>query len=170
MKTPLLALALLIFAGTASAAPAPAKPTGPDYTPLHLYNGQWKVTPVDPTGESRSVVLGYSCNQAGIFYVCQQTVAGVVGGMMVFVPAGAPGAWKTQFVAPNGAGGAQPGDLTIEDEIWTFSTREDDDTGAVFTRVTNRFSGPDKIHFEKAQSTDGINWTVQLSGHEVRMH
>jgi hypothetical protein len=168
MKIALLAALALLSSGFV--APASAQPAAPDYTPLRLYDGQWRVTPKDPSGQSSPVVLTDTCNQAGAFYVCQQKVGQAVGGLIVFSPAGEAGKWKTQFVAPSGASGSQPGDLSIEDQIWTFTTREETSGGgALYTRVINRFNGPDLIHFEKAQSTDGSTWTTQMEGDEVRI-
>jgi hypothetical protein len=168
MKLALAAALALLSAG--AVAPAQAQPAAPDYTPLRLYNGQWRVTPKDASGQSKPVVLTDTCNQAGVFYVCQQTVGQTVGGLIVFAPAGAAGKWKTQFIALNGASGTQPGDLDIEDQLWTFTSREETSGGgALYTRVINRFSGSDQIHFEKSTSPDGSTWTIQLEGDEVRI-
>ncbi len=61
------------------------------------------------------------------------------------------------------------GDLEIDGEHWTYSSKDVENGKTIFYRTTNLFHGPDRIHFELAQSTDGKQWTVTSKGDEVRI-
>jgi hypothetical protein len=157
-----LALAAAL-AAAATALPALAG-EAPDYAPLTLYQGSWILA----ADGGKPVRIDNACGRIGALYGCQQTVDGKLGAWVLFVPAGASGKWKTQNVRPDGGSPGRPGDLTIDGELWTYMGDEVENGVKTWTRVTNRFSGPDRIHFEIARSTDGKTWTVARAGDETR--
>jgi hypothetical protein len=158
-----LALAALF---AALAAPAFAGEEAADYGPLQLYQGSWIVT---PAGGGKVARLENACGRIGAMFGCEQTVDGKSGGWVLFLPAGAPGKWKTQHVGPDGRAGGQAGDLTIEGGVWTFMGVEASGGGQTWWRTINRFDGPDRIHFEAAHSSDGKTWTADAAGETARV-
>ena len=60
------------------------------------------------------------------------------------------------------------GELRIDGDHWTYSSKTEQDGKTVYHRTTNVFSGKNRIHFEQAESTDGQSWSVTGSGEEVR--
>ena len=106
----------LILAAFLAQAPAPPDP----YTPLRLYDGPWSVTMHDPaSGKSNTDALVNVCQLMKPYFVCQQTVNGKVGALVVFGPAETPGHYYTQNVLPAGWATGR-GDLTIEGTHWTY--------------------------------------------------
>jgi hypothetical protein len=158
-----LALAAALSAA-ALASPALAG-EAPDYAPLMLYQGGWVTTPPDG---GKTVRLDNACGRIGALYGCEQTVDGKPGGWILFVPAAERGRWKTQHITPDGGSSDKPGDLAIDGELWTYMGDHEENGVKIWTRVINRFSGPDHIHFEIARSTDGSTWTVLRAGDEAR--
>lgn len=157
-----LALAALF---AAFASPALAGEAA-DYAPLQLYQGSWVVT---LQGGGKTVRLENACGRIGTIYGCQQTVDGKAGGWVLFLPTDTAGKWKTQHIGLDGRSGERTGDLTIAGDLWTYMDVEPASGGQTWTRVTNRFDGPDKTHFEIAASTDGKAWTVTAAGDDVRV-
>lgn len=137
----------------------------PDYAPLMLYQGAWVMTPADG---SKTVRIDNACGRIGALYGCEQTVDGKPGGWVFFLPAGVRGKWETQHVTPDGGSPDRPGDLSIDGELWTYMGDDVENGVKTWTRVINRFSGSDHIHFEIARSTDGKTWTVVRAGDETR--
>jgi len=145
---------------------AAAAPKATDvYAPLWLYNGSWKVTHKDQTAEK----LTNQCALVGRFFTCEQTVNGVAGNLLIFVPVpNKPGHYYTQNVTPEGRGTSR-GDLEIQGDHWVYTSTWDQGGSTVYYRTTNVFTGKVKIQFEQAESTDNKNWTVKNSGEEVRV-
>jgi len=105
---------LLLFATTALFATDP-------YTPLWLYSGSWQVTHKDQPPEQ----LTNKCALVGRFFTCEQTVNGVPGNLLIFIPiADKPGHYYTQNVRPEGRASAR-GDLEIDGDRWVFRTTWD---------------------------------------------
>ena len=165
MFRPVLAALLpLLAAGAAMGAEAP------DYSPLQLYEGAWKVVMPTPVGPPLTVGMVNSCGRVGVNFACQQALAGVPGAMTIFLPTALRGRWRTQTVSGDGlVDGALPGELTIEGPVWTFLSQEKTATGVSWTRNINRFAGADRIHFEVAKSSDGKTWILDVSGDQVRV-
>ena len=159
----LSALAPTLAAGAASAGEAP------DYAPLKLYDGAWKARFADSKGAPQVVTIANSCARVGVNFACQQSVDGAPGGTTLFLPGATRGQWRTRRVSPTGETGGEAGALTIEGPVWTFLDQEKTAAGVAWTRNINRFSGPDRIHFEIAASSDGKTWTPGLAGDEVRV-
>src|SRR5579883_1760776 len=78
------------------------------------------------------------------------------------------GHYYTQAVTMEGLATGR-GDLLIEGDRWTYSSKSKQDGKDVFHRTTNRFSGTNRIHFEQAESPDGEHWVVKMSGDEQRV-
>ena len=135
------------------------------YAPLRLYEGVWQVTQTVPAGK-RPDRLVNDCAQPGRYFACQQTVNGKPGPLVVFIPDGAPGHYRTQIVLPDGAALGPPGTLVITGDRWVYSSAPDH--AGVRYRTINIFSGHDRIHFESARSSDGKTWTVTMAGDETR--
>jgi hypothetical protein len=139
----------------------------PVYRPLWLYYGSWTATKQTLSGPSTSQTIVNDCAMAGRFFACQQTVDGKPGALIVFVPASTPGDYYTQAVLQEGWAAGR-GQLHIEGDRWTYSSKAQEEGKTTYHRTTNVFSGKDRIHFEISESADEKNWTVTASGDEVR--
>lgn len=156
---PLLFLAALL-------QQVPEQPSDP-YAALRLYDGAWHVTMRESSGKTRNDSLADDCHAFRAYFACQQTVNGKVGALLVFVPGSQPGHFTTQNLMPDGRA-LGTGDLTIEGPHWTYMGHDEENGKTTWYRTTNDFTGNDRIHFESAQSSDQKNWTVTMSGDEVR--
>jgi len=105
---------------------------------------------------------------AGRFFACQQTINGKPGALIIFVPSGQPGHYYTQAVLQEGFATGR-GELQIEGERWTYSSKSDQNGRTLYHRTINVFSGKNRIHFEQSESSDGQNWTTTASGDNVRI-
>jgi hypothetical protein len=143
---------------------APVKSPDPLFAPLWLYQGTWQVSRKDAKPE----LLINQCALLGKFFTCSQNVDGAQQGLVVFLPANGPGHFYTQTIMPDGRATGRT-DLQISGDIWTYSSRRDEDGKTTFYRTLNTFSGKSRIHFESAHSDDGKNWTVDAAGDEVQV-
>ena len=135
------------------------------YTPLWLYAGSWKV---GHTKDPSSDKLTNQCALVGRYFTCEQTVNGVAGNLLIFIPVpDKPGHYYTQNVRPEGRASSR-GDLEIQGDKWVYSTTWDQGGSTIYYRTTNVFSGRNKIQWEQAESTDNKTWTVKNGGEEVR--
>ena len=135
------------------------------YTPLWLYSGSWRVTHKDQPADK----LTNQCALVGHFFTCEQTVNGIAGNLLIFVPVpNKPGQYYTQNVRPEGRASAR-GDLEIQGDRWVYTSTWDQGGSTVYYRTTNVFTGKTKIQFEQAESSDRKNWTVKNSGEEIRL-
>jgi hypothetical protein len=141
----------------------------PDYSPLQLYEGAWKVVMPTPVGPPLTVGMVNSCGRVGVNFACQQALAGVPGAMTIFLPTAVRGKWRTQTVSGDGLVDGAPGELTIDGPVWTFLSQEKTATGVSWTRNINQFASADRIHFEVARSPDGKTWTLDVAGDEMRV-
>jgi len=146
-----------------AAAAAPADP----YTPLWLYNGSWQVTRKDKLPDAPPEKLVNQCSLVGHFFVCDQSVNGGPGALLIFIPTGKPGRYYTQNVRPEGRAAGR-GDLEIQGDNWVYSSTWDEGGRTVYYRTTNVFRSRSHIHFEQAESTDNKSWVVKNSGEEIR--
>jgi hypothetical protein len=159
----LLLLVLASLAGVRHVAGA----ADPAYAPLWLYQGAWRVSPSDLAPGAKPDELKNQCALLGKYFACDQTVNGQPVGLVIFLPAGAAGHYYTQNVRVDGLASGR-GDLVIAGDHWTYSSTRDDSGRTVYHRITNVFTGKNRIHFETAESADGKNWKVTRSGDEVR--
>lgn len=161
--------ALLVQAPVAGQAPNSAPPPASDlYAPLRLYKGAWTVTMHDAaSGKTSKDALVNACSLLEPYYICQQTVNGKVGALVIFVPAATTGQYHTQNVSPEGWATGR-GDLTIDGGHWVYLGKDEESGKTTWYRTVNDFTGNDRIHFESSQSTDNQTWTVTSSGDEVR--
>jgi hypothetical protein len=154
------AILLLLVLGAAN----PVKTADP-YTPLWLYSGSWQVSHKDQPPEK----LTNQCALVGRFFTCEQTVNGVHGNLLIFIPAtDKPGHYYTQNVRPEGRASSR-GDLEIEGDRWVYSSTWDQGGSTTYYRTTNIFKGRNKIAYEQAESKDNQNWVVKNSGEEIRV-
>ncbi len=86
------------------------------YAALRLYDGSWEAR----SGE-KADRLTDQCALVGTYFVCQQTVNGKVGALLVFVPAAAPGQFYTQNILPEGWATGR-GEVRIDGNHWTYSS------------------------------------------------
>jgi hypothetical protein len=137
------------------------------YDPLWLYQGTWEFTKhvADGAAAVPDKILN-DCGQAGKFFMCQQTVNGKLGALVIFIPRETAGHYYTQALSPDGKAMGR-GELEIEGDRWTYPSKEEENGKTKYYRTTNVFSGKDHIHFEQSESTDGKTWTVTASGDEV---
>ena len=157
MRIPIFVLFALSLAPTLRAADP--------YTPLWLYSGSWRVTHKDQPPEK----LTNQCSLVGLYFSCEQTVNGVAGNLLIFIPVpDKPGRYYTQNVRPEGRASSR-GDLEIQGDRWVYTSTWDQGGSTVYYRNTNVFSGRNKITYEQAESTDNKNWTVKNSGEEIRV-
>ncbi len=154
---------LLLVSGVLPLAGAKA----PDsvYAPLWLYNGSWQVSRKDSPKPDQ---LTNQCALVGIYFACQQTVNGTPSELLIFLPAKTPGKYFTQSVNPEGRAGGR-GNLEISGDKWIFSSTWDAGGRTVYYRTTNTFTGKDRIHFEQAESDNNRDWTVKMTGDDVRV-
>jgi hypothetical protein len=158
----LVILILALLAGQTQASAA-----ADAYAPLRLYDGAWTVTIHDEAGKTSTDSLVNDCHLFGRYFACQQTVNGTVGALTVYIPGLAAGHYITQNILPDGRA-LGVGELTIEGSRWTFLGHETQDGRTLWQRVTNDFTGNDRIHWESGQSTDNKTWTITMSGDDVR--
>ena len=152
-------LPLLIVFGAAALQAADA------YTPLWLYSGSWRVAHKDQPQDK----LTNQCALVGHFFTCEQTVNGVPGNLLIFIPVpNKPGHYYTQNVRPEGRATSR-GDLEIQGDHWVYTSTWDQGGSTVYYRTTNVFTGKNKIQYEQAESTDNKTWTVKNTGEEVRV-
>ena len=107
------------------------------------------------------------CADIGQFFLCQQTVDGKVVALLTFAPSQTKGTYYTQPILPDGHAAGR-GELEIQGDRWTYPSKEEDHGKTKYYRITNVFSGQDRIHFERSESLDGATWKVLASGIEVR--
>jgi hypothetical protein len=159
--------ALLAFTLTCSLAHA-APGTDPVYAPLWLYHGTWHIT--SKTAGANPDELKNQCALVGKYFVCQQTVNGQTGALLIFIPnANNAGHYYTQNVNLQGRASGV-GDLEIFGDRWVYSSRWDQGGGkSTYYRTTNVFSGKNRIHYEQAESSNGRDWKVTNSGDELRV-
>jgi hypothetical protein len=139
----------------------------PAYTPLWQYQGTWQVTRPGAASGQKPDELVNQCALVGKYFACQQTVNGNAGGLLVIIPAGAPGRYYTQTIMPEGRATGRD-ELEITGTQWTFRSRRQQGSKITQYRTIHNFMGRDHIHFERAESTDGKQWTVTDSGDERR--
>jgi hypothetical protein len=150
------------------AMPGCAMTAAPDpYLPLWFYNGTWQVSRQDRSPGAAPEKLINTCSQTGHFFVCEQTVNGGPGALLVFIPSGKPGHYYTQNIRPEGRAGGR-GDLEIQGNTWVYTSTWDEGGHTVYYRTRNVFQGRTSIHFEQAESNDNKTWVVKNSGEEVR--
>jgi hypothetical protein len=160
----LVAWAALLGVLAGNLAAAGADP----YLPLWFYNGTWQVTRKDRLPGAPPDKLINTCSQTGHFFVCDQTVNGGPGALLVFIPTGIPGHYYTQNIRPEGRSAGR-GDLEIQGNTWVYTSTWDEGGHTVYYRTTNVFNGRASIHFEQAESYDNKSWVVKNSGDEVRV-
>jgi hypothetical protein len=135
------------------------------YTPLWLYSGSWQVTHKDQPPDK----LTNQCALVGHFFACEQTVNGVAGNLLIFIPVpNKEGQYYTQNVRQEGRATSRGG-LEIHGDRWAYTSTWDQGGSTVYYRTTNVFTGKNKIQFEQAESTDNKNWTVKNTGEETRI-
>jgi len=139
----------------------------PQFEPLWLYQGTWQFTMNAATGSAPvSNKIQNDCVENGQFFLCQQTVDGKVTALLAFTPGESKGHYYTQPVLPDGHAAGR-GELEIEGDRWTYPSKEEENGKTKYYRITNVFSGKDRIHFERSESSDGKTWKVLASGDEV---
>lgn len=142
------------------------------YAPLKLYDGSWEVKVSVPEPKTDHMVN--HCALTGLFYSCEQVVNGKTGALVVFLPVGktSSGAqeYRTQPLSADASAAGEWGHLTIDGNNWVYSWDNGDAKKLVHWRVTNHFTGKDKIHFEVQNSEDGTNWKTQTAGDEFRQN
>lgn len=154
---------LIVVSGCVlGASPQPA--AKPDFGPLTVYEGTWRVTIANQAPET----LMNKCAALGIYFACSQNVNGAESGLLIFIPSGAAGHYLTQSIRPDGrATGLDQ--MQIGGNVWTFMSRRDEYGKTTFYRTLNTFSGKNHIHFESGHSSDQKNWTVDRSGDDTRI-
>jgi len=144
-----------------------AASTDPAYMPLWPYQGMWQVTRSGAAAGQKPDELVNQCALVGKYFACQQTINGKAGGLLVIIPTGQPGRYYTQTIMPEGRATGRD-DLEISGSQWTYRSRRQQGSKTTQYRTINNFVGKDHIHFERAESTDGKQWTVTDSGDERR--
>jgi hypothetical protein len=160
-------LAFLAFTLTCSVSAAPPS-TDPVYGPLSSYQGTWHVTA--KAAGAKPDELKNQCALVGKYFVCQQSVNGQTGDLLIFIPvANNAGHYHTQNVNLQGRASGV-GDLEISGDRWVYSSRWDQGGGKItYYRTTNVFQGKNRIQYEQAESPNGKDWKVTNSGDEVRV-
>jgi hypothetical protein len=147
---------------------APVKVQPDPFTPLAVYSGSWTLLAQHPFGDGpagKPESLVSHCHSDQAFYTCEQVVDGKPAELIVYVAGDAPGKYHTQMVLPMGFATGR-GNLTIVGDHWTYDSIAIG--GSKYYRTENYFKGPDSIHFEEYESTDGKAWTKTNEGDESR--
>jgi len=166
-------------AGQPEHSAAPAKTTNQQvnlasdpYAPLRLYDGKWDVVPANPDKPADMVHLENHCAKVGEFFACNQFVNGKNTALVIFLPLhsleNGGYVYRNQALQVEGDHSNSWGNLEIVGERWLYSSEETDKGKKIHWRITNVFSGPDKIHFAVERSEDGAAWTTNMSGDETR--
>ena len=140
----------------------------PTYRPLWLYKGTWKATRKAQNADPITNTIRNDCAIAGRFFVCQQTINAKPGALIIFVPSSSTGNYFTQAVLQEGFATGR-GELRIEGDHWTYSSKGEQNGKTTYHRTTNVFTGKNNIHFEQSESSDGEHWTITATGDEVRV-
>lgn len=163
----IIVLILATFFSVALVVQAPKDPPKDPYAPLRLYDGTWNSTGQRGGKPTHDHIVNI-CRQLGLYFACEQTVNGKVGSLVIYVPAGIPGQYHLQAVLPQGFATGRS-DLTIDGDLWIYSSKGEENGRSSYYRTTNRFHGPGRIHYELQQSPDGQHWTTTGSGDEVHL-
>lgn len=159
-----VAALLAMFAGIGNTAAVADDP----YAPLKLYDGKWDSTTT--IGGKEVVHIENHCSKPGLFFVCEQMVAGKTEALVVFLPvAKLPSGgeeYKTQGLLADASPAGGWNKLTIEGDRWVYSWEDTEGAKKTFWRNVNQFSGTDKIHFEIQRSDDGNTWKTVKGGDE----
>jgi hypothetical protein len=134
---------------------------------LWLYQGSFDVTMNIPGSKPVSNKIQNDCADFGQYFVCQQTVDGKVVALLIFTPGETKGHYYTNPMFPNGRVAGR-GDLELDGDRWTYPSKEEENGVTKYYKITNVFSGKDRIHFERSESADGKTWTTLATGDEVR--
>jgi hypothetical protein len=183
----LVALILSFSIAGASSALSTASPTGQaqgsiaqkavdlasdPYAPLRLYDGKWDLIPANTDKPAEPLHIENHCAKVGDFFACDQFVNGKNIALVIFLPSHSIGnggyAYRNQALNSEGDNSGTWGSLEITGNRWVYSSEEIDKGKKIFRRTINVFSGPDHIHFEVQRSEDGVRWTTDMSGDEVR--
>ena len=140
----------------------------PAYQPLWPYQGTWHVTRPSAAADQKPDELVNQCALVGKYFTCQQSVNGKAGGLLVIIPADQPGRYYTQTIMPEGRATGRD-DLEISGTKWIYTSRRQQGGKITQYRTINNFASKDHIHFERAESTDGKQWTITDSGEEQRI-
>jgi hypothetical protein len=140
---------------------------GSPYAPLWAYQGAWRVTRSNLAPPAKPDELVNQCALLGKYFVCQQTINGKQGNLLIFVATNKPGHYYTQNLTPEGRATGRA-DLDISGNQWTYTSAWDQGGKTTYYRTTNVFTGKDRIHFEQAESADGKDYKVTGSGEEVK--
>lgn len=151
----------------ATLAALPLFAADPALDTLWRYQGTWEFTKNTFGGPPVTNKIQNDCTVVGQFFVCQQTVDGKVVALLTFFPSQTKGHYYAAPILPNGKGVAH-GELVIEGDRWTYPGKREIGGKTIYTRVVNIFAGNDRVHFEQAESPDGVSWKVLESGEEVR--
>jgi hypothetical protein len=146
----LAAAALTAVAGGARAASPDA------YEALKAMDGHWTVT----AGGGRTREVDNSCARTGLFFVCEQSVAGKPAALVVFRPMHGEERKLTYRVQTLTAGGDKLGpwrELTIDDDTWTYADLEKSGQGRR-QRTVITHSGPDYMHVEVQAEAKDDDW------------
>ena len=132
------------------------------------YQGTWHVT--SKNAGAKPDELKNQCALVGKYFVCQQTINGQIGDLLIFIPVpNNAGHYHTQNVNLQGRASGV-GDLEISGDRWVYSTRWDQGGGKLtYYRTTNVFAGKTRIQYEQAESPNGKDWKITNSGEEMRI-
>ncbi len=141
------------------------------YAPLKLYEGKWEVTTT--IGGQGVMHLENRCAQTGVFFVCEQSLEGKPGALVVFQPvnklASGGEEYRNTALRPDGSAPGSWNKVVIEGEQWIYSWDEEDAGKKTLWRNVNQFFGKDKIHFEIQKSEDAKTWKTVKGGDEKRV-
>jgi len=140
----------------------------PSHAALSAYAGVWKITKKDAPAGAKPDGLSNQCASLGKYFVCEQTVNGQTGTLLIFIPTAKPGHFYTQNISSDGRASSR-GDLEVTGTQWILSNTWNQGGRTTYYRTVNTFTGKNQIHFEQSESTDNKNWKVTGSGDETRM-
>ncbi|MGA8617852.1 MAG: hypothetical protein WB660_04950 [Candidatus Sulfotelmatobacter sp.] len=139
---------LILFSSLLSATSDP-------YAPLYLYEGRWIFTTTSSSSVKKSESVTTHCGRLGTYFLCEQTINGEQDDLMIFIAREQTGRYYTQSVTKDGYASGR-GDLIIEGDRWTYLDKAEQNGTTIYYRNVNVFSGKNRIHFEQAESSDGV--------------
>jgi hypothetical protein len=176
-KCSFVAILLLCSAAAAAFVPAGQKPSeNKEIAKLGAFLGKWnttgemKDTPYSKASAPASITdCNWSANRG--FLICDQriqTAAGVRNDLSIYTYNE-----KNREFAFFGVSRDDPEPratkLTIEGDLWTYSSDETDGSKRIHFRTTNQFTSPDTVVWRSEYSEDGSHWILMGEGKDARV-
>ena len=162
---------LFCLAGLRGNAADPSAPAG-ELDKLGAFVGHWKASGELKDKAETKVSAEMSCNWAANhgFLICDQmihTPDGVQNDLSIYTYSEKEHGFQF-FGITRGSKEARSTKLTIEENIWTYSSEETNNGKKTQYRTINKFFTPSHVDWRSEYSEDGEHWTVTAEGSDAR--